>query len=81
MEEEEGKFNLMLMECSICNEIIHPGCLKVASLGALNHPPPTPPPLQGLMLTMWQLGSLPRDCCSGGEDRQWHAEFLKDSQF
>ncbi|KAJ6656616.1 hypothetical protein lerEdw1_003503 [Lerista edwardsae] len=27
--EEEGKFNLMLMECSICNEIIHPGCLKV----------------------------------------------------
>lgn len=30
MEEEEGKFNLMLMECSICNEIIHPGCLKVS---------------------------------------------------
>lgn len=29
MAEEEGKFNLMLMECSICNEIIHPGCLKV----------------------------------------------------
>ncbi|XP_074061683.1 lysine-specific demethylase 2B isoform X2 [Macrotis lagotis] len=29
VEEEEGKFNLMLMECSICNEIIHPGCLKV----------------------------------------------------
>uniref|UniRef100_A0A803THR0 Lysine-specific demethylase 2B n=1 Tax=Anolis carolinensis TaxID=28377 RepID=A0A803THR0_ANOCA len=28
-EEEGGKFNLMLMECSICNEIIHPGCLKV----------------------------------------------------
>ncbi|XP_028908779.1 lysine-specific demethylase 2B isoform X3 [Ornithorhynchus anatinus] len=28
VEEEEGKFNLMLMECSICNEIIHPGCLK-----------------------------------------------------
>lgn len=39
VEEEEGKFNLMLMECSICNEIIHPGCLKVASLG-----PWTPPP-------------------------------------
>lgn len=32
MEEEEGKFNLMLMECSICNEIIHPGCLKVSGL-------------------------------------------------
>ncbi|KAJ7309783.1 hypothetical protein JRQ81_007850 [Phrynocephalus forsythii] len=29
VEEEEDKFNLMLMECSICNEIIHPGCLKV----------------------------------------------------
>ncbi|XP_031804390.1 lysine-specific demethylase 2B [Sarcophilus harrisii] len=29
VEEEEAKFNLMLMECSICNEIIHPGCLKV----------------------------------------------------
>ncbi|KAJ7400897.1 lysine-specific demethylase 2B-like [Pitangus sulphuratus] len=29
VEEEESKFNLMLMECSICNEIIHPGCLKV----------------------------------------------------
>lgn len=31
VEEEEGKFNVMLMECSICNEIIHPGCLKVSS--------------------------------------------------
>lgn len=40
MEEEEGKFNLMLMECSICNEIIHPGCLKVAFLEALGTPPP-----------------------------------------
>lgn len=33
VEEEEGKFNLMLMECSICNEIIHPGCLKVSGSG------------------------------------------------
>lgn len=40
VEEEEGKFNLMLMECSICNEIIHPGCLKVASLEALGTLPP-----------------------------------------
>lgn len=40
VEEEEGKFNLMLMECSICNEIIHPGCLKVASPEALGTPPP-----------------------------------------
>lgn len=31
VEEEESKFNLMLMECSICNEIIHPGCLKVST--------------------------------------------------
>lgn len=29
LEEEEEKFNLMLMECSICNEIVHPSCLKV----------------------------------------------------
>uniref|UniRef100_A0A8C7F254 Lysine-specific demethylase 2B n=1 Tax=Oncorhynchus kisutch TaxID=8019 RepID=A0A8C7F254_ONCKI len=28
VEEEEDKFNLMLMECSICNEIVHPLCLK-----------------------------------------------------
>ncbi|XP_021078233.1 lysine-specific demethylase 2B isoform X2 [Mus pahari] len=37
VEEEEGKFNLMLMECSICNEIIHPGCLKIKeSEGVVN---------------------------------------------
>ncbi|XP_068101195.1 lysine-specific demethylase 2B isoform X4 [Hyperolius riggenbachi] len=29
VEAQEAKFNVMLMECSICNEIIHPGCLKV----------------------------------------------------
>lgn len=29
VEDEEEKFNLMLMECSICNEIVHPNCLKV----------------------------------------------------
>ncbi|XP_028850901.1 lysine (K)-specific demethylase 2Ba isoform X2 [Denticeps clupeoides] len=29
LEEEEEKFNAMLMECSICNEIVHPNCLKV----------------------------------------------------
>lgn len=40
VEEEEGKFNLMLMECSICNEIIHPGCLKVSGpLPVLLHTP------------------------------------------
>lgn len=30
VEDEEEKFNLMLMECSICNEIVHPNCLKVS---------------------------------------------------
>lgn len=29
VEDDEEKFNLMLMECSICNEIVHPNCLKV----------------------------------------------------
>lgn len=30
VDHEEDKFNLMLMECSICNEIAHPLCLKVS---------------------------------------------------
>ncbi|XP_041643239.1 lysine (K)-specific demethylase 2Ba isoform X2 [Cheilinus undulatus] len=30
LEEAEDKFNFMLMECSICNEIVHPNCLKVS---------------------------------------------------
>lgn len=29
VENEEDKFNMTLMECSICNEILHPACLKV----------------------------------------------------
>ena len=33
LEEEEDKFNFMLMECSICNEIVHPNCLKVQKAG------------------------------------------------
>lgn len=32
VENEEDKFNMTLMECSICNEILHPGCLKVVFL-------------------------------------------------
>ncbi|XP_034047967.1 lysine-specific demethylase 2B isoform X2 [Thalassophryne amazonica] len=37
VEDEEEKFNLMLMECSICNEIVHPNCLKVKdSTGVVN---------------------------------------------
>ncbi|KAJ8285809.1 hypothetical protein GJAV_G00031170 [Gymnothorax javanicus] len=35
VEEEEDKFNVMLMECSICNEIVHPGCLKVKDAGGV----------------------------------------------
>lgn len=35
MEGEEEKFGLSLMECTICNEIVHPGCLKVMVLGTL----------------------------------------------
>ncbi|KAH0509798.1 Lysine-specific demethylase 2B, partial [Microtus ochrogaster] len=37
VEEEEGKFNLMFIECSICNEIVHPECLKIKeSEGVVN---------------------------------------------
>uniref|UniRef100_A0A8C7Y1J7 Lysine-specific demethylase 2B n=1 Tax=Oryzias sinensis TaxID=183150 RepID=A0A8C7Y1J7_9TELE len=35
VEDEEEKFNLMLMECSICNEIVHPHCLKVKDSNGL----------------------------------------------
>lgn len=34
VEGEEEKFSLSLMECTICNEIVHPGCLKVITLGS-----------------------------------------------
>ncbi|XP_052389522.1 F-box/LRR-repeat protein 19 isoform X3 [Carassius gibelio] len=37
VESEEEKFSLSLMECTICNEIIHPSCLKMAkSEGIIN---------------------------------------------
>ncbi|XP_028273488.1 lysine (K)-specific demethylase 2Bb isoform X1 [Parambassis ranga] len=37
VEDEDDKFNLMLMECSICNEIVHPNCLKIKdSNGVVN---------------------------------------------
>ncbi|CAL9683429.1 unnamed protein product [Knipowitschia caucasica] len=37
VDAEDEKFNLMLMECSICNEILHPSCLKVKdSSGVVN---------------------------------------------
>ncbi|XP_068608603.1 lysine (K)-specific demethylase 2Bb [Brachionichthys hirsutus] len=37
VEDEEDKLNLMLMECSICNEIVHPNCLKAKdSNGVVN---------------------------------------------
>uniref|UniRef100_A0A8C9CPM3 Lysine demethylase 2B n=1 Tax=Phocoena sinus TaxID=42100 RepID=A0A8C9CPM3_PHOSS len=35
--EGEGKFNLTLVGCSLCSEIIHPGCLKIKeSEGVVN---------------------------------------------
>ncbi|MEQ2164540.1 Lysine-specific demethylase 2B, partial [Goodea atripinnis] len=40
VEDEEEKFNLMLMECSICNEIVHPNCLKPEKVTI--HPPTLP---------------------------------------
>ncbi|XP_077441876.1 lysine-specific demethylase 2B-like isoform X2 [Vanacampus margaritifer] len=37
VEEDQEKFQLMLMECSICNEIVHPHCLKAKdSSGVIN---------------------------------------------
>ncbi|XP_059499217.1 F-box/LRR-repeat protein 19-like isoform X2 [Stegostoma tigrinum] len=37
VEGEAEKFKLSLMECTICNEIVHPGCLKVcAADGVIN---------------------------------------------
>uniref|UniRef100_A0A672KD01 Lysine-specific demethylase 2B n=1 Tax=Sinocyclocheilus grahami TaxID=75366 RepID=A0A672KD01_SINGR len=35
VENEEDKFNMMLMECSICSEILHPACLKVKDSGGV----------------------------------------------
>ena len=35
MEGEEEKFGLSLMECTIYNEIVHPGCLKVMVVATL----------------------------------------------
>ncbi|XP_078393749.1 F-box/LRR-repeat protein 19-like, partial [Cetorhinus maximus] len=37
VEGEAEKFKLSLMECTICNEIVHPGCLKVCDAeGVIN---------------------------------------------
>ncbi|XP_067282731.1 F-box/LRR-repeat protein 19 [Pseudorasbora parva] len=37
VETEDEKFSLSLMECTICNEIIHPSCLKMGkSEGIIN---------------------------------------------
>ncbi|XP_048844940.1 lysine-specific demethylase 2B-like isoform X4 [Brienomyrus brachyistius] len=35
LDEEEDKFSVMLMECSICNEIVHPACLEVKDAGGV----------------------------------------------
>ncbi|XP_053326491.1 F-box/LRR-repeat protein 19 isoform X2 [Spea bombifrons] len=34
-QDEEQKFNLSLMECTICNEIVHPGCIKMGKSEAV----------------------------------------------
>ncbi|XP_051971872.1 lysine-specific demethylase 2B isoform X3 [Xyrauchen texanus] len=34
-ENDEDKFNVMLMECSVCNEIVHPACLKEKDAGGV----------------------------------------------
>ncbi|EDL17580.1 F-box and leucine-rich repeat protein 19, isoform CRA_d [Mus musculus] len=37
VEGEDEKFSLSLMECTICNEIVHPGCLKMGKAeGVIN---------------------------------------------
>ncbi|XP_073769563.1 lysine (K)-specific demethylase 2Bb isoform X2 [Danio rerio] len=35
VEGEDDKFSMMLMECSICSEIIHPACLKDKDAGGV----------------------------------------------
>ncbi|XP_063286854.1 F-box/LRR-repeat protein 19 isoform X1 [Pelobates fuscus] len=34
-QDEDQKFNLSLMECTICNEIVHPGCIKMGKTEAV----------------------------------------------
>ncbi|XP_075034974.1 F-box/LRR-repeat protein 19 isoform X1 [Mixophyes fleayi] len=34
-QNEDQKFNLSLMECTICNEIVHPGCIKMGKADAV----------------------------------------------
>lgn len=38
VESADEKFSLSLMECTICNEIIHPSCLKVTTPLPRPHP-------------------------------------------
>ncbi|XP_053551081.1 F-box/LRR-repeat protein 19 isoform X2 [Bombina bombina] len=35
VQDEDQKFNLSLMECTICNEIVHPGCFKMGKADAV----------------------------------------------
>lgn len=50
VEGEEEKFGLSLMECTICNEIVHPGCLKVMAPGPCH-------PSWGILSGHTQVGS------------------------
>lgn len=45
MESADEKFSLSLMECTICNEIIHPSCLKVTTPAPSSSPASSRPPV------------------------------------
>uniref|UniRef100_A0AAY4ARZ6 [histone H3]-dimethyl-L-lysine(36) demethylase n=1 Tax=Denticeps clupeoides TaxID=299321 RepID=A0AAY4ARZ6_9TELE len=52
VEEEVEKFKIMLMECSICNEIVHPLCLK--GLGCLWNFCPVPGVVNDELPNCWE---------------------------
>lgn len=55
VESAEDKFSLSLMECTICNEIIHPSCLKVTTVPVPTRPPV---PLSSRVLSLLRWGRL-----------------------
>lgn len=57
MDSEEEKFSLSLMECTICNEIIHPSCLKVSTLPSVQTHTHTQSAFLTLCVCLWrQMG-------------------------
>lgn len=65
VEGEEEKFGLSLMECTICNEIVHPGCLKVMALGALESEGDGPG--ERCLWVSWHATSTPYPLPTDGE--------------